>query len=208
MRKTRKELIKMAKTKRKLAASVVALMVAAVALIGVAYAAYTATLTDSENMTVNNTYVTLGETKTVNNTISLEWNSVNNIDTSTITWTLNAQKAKIGSVTITADNTKMGANTNSTFALTVTINSILDDSTPYALSGVSIRVYSDSDCTSEVADASALPYLDESTPVTYYLAFVSDGTCQKTGATPSNGPPSPLTVSYTIGASANITPTA
>ena len=201
-RKTRKELIKMAKTKRKLAASVVALMVAAVALIGVAYAAYTATLTDSENMTVNNNYVTLGESKTVNGTIAVEWNSANDIDADTITYTLNEQIVKIGSVTITADNTKIGAYTNTTFDLSVSIDSVKNGLADYALTGVTIKVYSDSGCSSEIADTSALPYLDASTPVIYYLAFVSDGSCTKDAAPPT------LTVTYTISASANITPTA
>lgn len=188
----------MRKTKMKLAASVVALLVAAVALIGVGYAAYTATLTDSEDLTVNNTYVTLGETKTVNASIAVEWNSENDIDAGTITYTLNEQKVKIGSVTITADNTNIGSYTNTTFDLDVTIDSVTGGGNPYELTGVSIKVYSDEGCNSEVADASALPYLNVSTPITYYLAFVSDGSCEKTAAPPT------LTVTYTIEASANL----
>ena len=181
----------MAKTKWIVPA--IALVICAASLVGAAYAAYSATLTDSETVNATNNYVTVGDTKNLNATINLEWNTLNDLDTGDITYTLNAQKAKIGTIQITKDdsNIKAGQETVTCSAI-LTVNSIQKSGVDYPLTGATLKLYTDEGCTSE-ATMGSLSY-----STTYYLALVCDGSFSSTTA------PGTLTIAYTIGAQATI----
>ena len=182
----------MAKTKWIVPA--IALVICAASLVGAAYAAYTASMSDTETVNATNNYVTVGDTTSLSSSIALEWNTANDVDAGTITYTINAQTAKIGTIQITKDdsNIKDGQQTISCSA-TLTVDSIKKSGVDYPLTGATLKLYTNEGCTSE-AEMGSLSY-----NTTYYLALVCDGSFSSTTA------PGTLTIAYTIGATATIT---
>ena len=191
----------------KLAASVVALMVAAVALIGVAYAAYTATLSDTENVTVNNYYVELelGEhsfsspAKMYYKYEVVYTGGASPVKTYTPymdkALTTGEQVQKIGSFQITKDDTNKGDISTTTYTLDVSSVTITDG-TPSSLTGLTVGVYTNEACTS-AATLSSLSY-----GTTYYMGLVynQNGTTDQSATAPS----ATITVAIAYNASANV----
>ncbi len=188
----------------------VAMMLCAVSLIGAGYAAYTATLTDTETVTADNNFVTLTVgANTLTDEIDLYYDStfvyaggttatsttyVPYIDKNTTT---GEQKQVLGSFAITVDQTDKGDEvTVSGYRLAIG-NVTVTAGTPNTFTGLTIAAYSDEACTT-AASTSALV-----SGTTYYLALVYNQTGSKD--TVSAEPSPTLTIEYVLTVTANIT---
>ncbi len=181
----------MAKTKY--IVPVVAMMLCVVSLIGAAYAAVSATLTDNETVDAKNKYVelTLGS-RSVEENIILEWDyeiTYTNGSSGTPTWTLvEGQKKLVMSFSIAKESIQNA--TSETYSLEATLTSLANVS-----AGASLNVYTNEACSS-AATASSLSY-----GTTYYLALE-----YSTGAPAVHvAPGATSAMVFTLEATANIT---
>ncbi len=179
----------MAKTKY--IVPVVAMMLCVVSLIGAGYAAWTSTLTDNETTSADNEYVTLTVgTHTVGTAIDLQWNyaaTYTNGATPTQTWTL-VENQKVLLLSFSVAKTEVNASSEN-YTLATSALTVAGIST-----GVSLKVYSDAEMTSEVTPLTAMAY-----GTTYHIALV-----YTSGAPAANSAPaSTAAITYTLTPTAN-----
>ncbi len=191
----------MAKTKY--IVPVVAMMLCVVSLIGAGYAAYNASLTDSETVTAENNYLelTLGDTTAFNASVHLAWDTskayANAAADPTTTWTLQDQEVDLGKFVVNVDNTHNDKTDVTAYNLTpsaITLNS----GTPAALeTALQLKVYSDS------AGAKGTVINDTSALVsgtTYHVVLVyAHGSNPALSTTTA---PTDLSITYTLTATA------
>ncbi len=209
----------MAKTKYIVPA--VAMLLCAVSLIGAGYAAYSATLTDSETVTVDNNfvYLTLGTDTSITNTVDFYYES-------TVTYSAGTQtgakfvpylmesptsytytgKAKIATIEIVKDDNDIGDEKKTEkFSLAITQPTSTQISA-FAQGGFRIALFSDSTLATEVT-GTGLDALSYDTP--YYIAVVytQDGTkdlVSTSGSATITEPAQTVTINYSLTATAVI----
>jgi len=196
----------MAKTKWIVPA--IALVVCAASLVGAAYAAYTATLTDNESVTADNNFVEMSlGSRTLSNSVDIFYDSnivYNNGSEQSKVWipyldketTTGAQKQILGSFKVTVNSTNAGDEVD-VDGYTLAISAMTVDGGYNPLAGASISAYTDAECTV----AATLTEMVSGT--TYYLAltFNQNGSTNTTNTAPA----ATIDISYTLTATANIT---
>lgn len=187
----------MAKTKWIVPA--IALVICAASLVGAAYAAYTATLTDSETVNATSNYVELSlGNRTAQASINFEWDTDTPVTAGVAgdtTWTLKENTYTIISFSISKDAANQGSAVNTTYDLDFAISSIKNASNQadYAITGLTFELYNSSAVKQNVL--TGLTYGE-----VYTLKIVSDGSYETTVE-----PPATLTIAYTITATASMT---
>ncbi len=196
----------MAKTKWIVPA--IALVICAASLVGAAYAAYSATLTDNESVTADNNFVEMSlGSRTLSNSVDIFYDSnivYNNGSEQSKVWipyldketTNGAQKQILGSFKVTVNSTNAGDEVD-VDGYTLAISAMTVGAGYNPLAGASISAYTDAECT-------AAATLDEMVSgTTYYLAltFNQNGSTNTTNTAPA----ATIDISYTLTATANIT---
>ena len=197
---------KMAKTKWIVPA--IAMVLCAASLIGAGYAAYTATLNDTETITADNNFIEMSlGTHTLSNDVDIFYDSdivyANGVYQSKV-WTpyldrnttTGAQKLILGSFSVTMNSTNAGDEVTVN-GYTLAISALTVDGTYNPLAGATVTAYTDAECTS----AATLGSMASGT--TYYLAlsFNQNGSTNTTDTAPA----ATIAISYTLTATANIT---
>ena len=196
----------MAKTKWIVPA--IALVICAASLVGAAYAAYTATLTDTESVTADNNFVEMSlGSRTLTNDVDIFYDSniayANGVEQSKV-WvpyldketSTGAQKLILGAFKVTVDATNKGDEVAvNGYTLAISALSVAAGYNP--LAGATITAYSDAECTAAATLGSMV------SGTTYYLAleFNQNGSTNTTNTAPA----ATLAISYTLTATANIT---
>ncbi len=190
----------MAKTKY--IVPVVAMMLCVVSLIGAAYAAYSATLTDEESVTATSKYfdLKLGTGTAFNNAVDLKWDTEvaysGGVAQGT-TWTLQTTPViDLGMFKVDINSNNTGETNPPTYNLDVSDLSVTGGPTGINAK-LALAVYTDSDVSpgspgSVVADTSALEI-----GTMYHMVLVPAAF-----STPSA--PTTITLAYTLTAEANI----
>ena len=164
----------MAKTKWIVPA--VALVLCAASLIGAGYAAYSATLKDSETVTADNNFITLtlGQTAFANKEIDIwyaEETNYQNGDNPTYEYKPYASRdgssnvIALGAISVAADK-EYAASANDTTTYNLTIGSVTYENNGQSLTGASVKLYTNANCTEQVNSLDGLTY-----GATYYLGF-------------------------------------
>jgi len=188
----------------------IAIVLCAASLVGAAYAAYTATLTDTESVTADNNFVVmgLGDT-TLENDIDIFYDSnivyANHVEQSKV-WvpyldrdtTTGTQKVILGSFAVNVNSTNAGDEV-AVNGYTLAISALTVDGTYNPLAGATVTAYTNAQCTSAATLSSMV------SGTTYYLAltFAQDGSTNTTDTAPA----ATIAISYTLTATANITNT-
>ena len=174
----------------------IAIVLCAASLVGAAYAAYTATLTDTETMDTTNSYTTLSlGTNTLTREIDLDWDTATvqaNGGTPATEWTLQNQTFQLGGFKIAQTN----VNTSASASYDLNVRNLTVEYDGAEVSGFTIEIYDNSSYTGEpVASFTELSYNS-----TYYVLLKYNG-----GLTPltTDEDPEDLEISYEIYAEAN-----
>lgn len=196
----------MAKTKWIVPA--IAIVICAASMVGAAYAAYTATLTDNESVTADNNFVEMGlGTRTLSDEVDIFYDSnivyANGVEQSKV-WipyldkdtTNGTQKQILGSFAVNVTSTNAGSEvTVNGYTLAISALSVASGYNP--LNGATIAAYTDAECTTPVANLASMV-----SGTTYYLAltFTQNGSTNTTNSAPA----ATISISYTLTATANI----
>ena len=174
------------------------MVLCAASLIGAAYAAYTATLTDNESVNATSNYVelSLGD-RSAQATINFEWDTNTPVTAGTpgsTTWTLKENTYTLISFSISKDATNQGDAVNTTYDLDVSHGTIENASThaAYNITGLSFELYNS--LGAKVNSLTGLTY-----DAVYTLKIVSDGSYETI-----TEPPATITIPYTITATADM----
>ena len=186
----------------------IAIVLCAASLVGAAYAAYAATLTDTESVTADNNYIVMGlGARSLTNDVDIFYDSAivyaNGVEQSKV-WTpyldkdttTGVQKKILGSFSVNMTTTNAGDEVNVN-GYTLAISALTVDGTYNPLAGATVTAYTDADCTAAATLGSMV------SGTTYYLAltYTQSGTTNQADTAPA----ATISISYTLTATANIT---